>query len=154
MLEQSTTTLFLNQGYWSLDDAVYDVDPGDNWDFSFVGTGVYSDYVKVTSASILVDLVLGLYDQYGQYYEVDNDKNPADGNAEVVSLKDIPAGTYRATVFDKYNGYYLGLNNTFAPYALEINATHIPADSWEGFLGNNTIITATAVNSGGAIPSI
>lgn len=149
ILEQSTTNLGLWQGYGYLNDFINYGDPGDNWDFSIILTGVTSDYIQVSSSSNLVDLVLRLYVLNGNFIEANYDKNPADGNFEAISLANLPAGNYRATVFDSYNGYYLGYYNTYASYTLEINAPEIPRDRFES---NDTLTSATPVSSGLLLP--
>ena len=152
LLEQSTTNLGSRQGYGYLTDFIYYGDPSDNWNFSTVLPGGSGDYVRVSSSSTYVDLVLRLYNQNGAFIEADYDQNPTDGNLESISLANVPAGTYRATVFDYYSGNYLGSSNAY--YTLAINAPQIPKDRFEGASGNDTLPTATPVNSGASLAGI
>lgn len=153
-LEQSDNSLGLVEGNLSLNDSVSVNDYGDKWTFRISTTGGSSNYVSVTSNSVLTyDLVLQVTDQNGITITSDDFTD-----YEVVSLANAVAGTYTATVYDKYYGQYLGgywdyyYYGYYSPvwiannlsYTLTINAPRIPPDIYES---NNTWQTAKAINT-------
>jgi len=145
VLELSSTSLGIRQGYGFRNDSINYYDPTDYWQFSTLLTGGVDDYIRISSNSTLVDLVLRLYDSYGNIIT----ESDVAINSESVSLEDLPAGTYTAQVFDYNSAYYLGYYNTYASYTLEINAPEIPRDRFES---NETLTSATPVDSGFLLP--
>ena len=65
-VEQSNYNLGLVQGSLSWNDSLSDAEGYyDNWTFQIAATGGSNNYISVSSDSTSIDLVLKLYDQYG-----------------------------------------------------------------------------------------
>ncbi|PSF34929.1 hypothetical protein C7H19_18145 [Aphanothece hegewaldii CCALA 016] len=124
-VEQSNYSLGVVQGSLSWNDSVSYSDSYDNWTFQIAATGTSSNYISVTSNSTLVDFVLALYDQYGNFLTSSNQYNYS-YNYESLSLSGLSAGTYIAQVYDSYSGQYVYPSS--ASYTLSINAPQPLAD--------------------------
>lgn len=118
-IEQSNYNLGIVQGNRSWNDSVSSSDYGDNWTFQISATGGSSNSINVSSNSTSVDLILALYDQYGNFITSSNYYNYT-YNYESLSLSGLSAGTYRATVYDYFSGQYVYPYS--AAYTLTINA--------------------------------
>jgi hypothetical protein len=118
-IEQSTFNLGLIQGYKEFDDYVDFNDSGDIWIFSTASTGGQNDYIAIYSDFTNVDFVLEIRNSNNQFIRGSDDNDYRD-NYEEVSLANLPQGTYRAVIYNKF-----GTNIPYpfgADYTLEINA--------------------------------
>jgi subtilisin family serine protease len=124
-IEQSTFNLGLIQGYKEFDDYVDFNDSGDIWIFSTASTGGQNDYVAIYSDFTNVDFVLEIRNSNNQFIRGSDDNDYRD-NYEEVSLANLPQGTYRAVVYNKFGTnipYPFGAN-----YTLEIDAPQVLPD--------------------------
>ena len=121
-VEQSNYNLGLVQGSLSWNDSLSDAEGYyDNWTFQIAATGGSNNYISVSSDSTSIDLVLKLYDQYGNSLG-SSDDNGSSYNYESLSLSGLTAGTYTVQVYDFWFGSedlpFVG----GTPYNLTINA--------------------------------
>jgi hypothetical protein len=107
-VEQANYNLRLVEGDWIWDDSVSNFDYGDNWTFEISTLGETNNFVSVFSDDPNVDLILDLYDAFGNFLGQSNFNNSLN-NYEAISLENLPPGVYKATVYDGFQGYYLSM---------------------------------------------
>ncbi|MDD1437977.1 PPC domain-containing protein [Dolichospermum sp. ST_sed10] len=158
-IEQSSIGIGFVEGYRSWYDYFSYCASSDTWSFQIGATGTSSDYINVYNYSSLVDIVLTLGDEFGNY--ITSADTGFSGEGETLYLTGLAPGYYTAVVSDYYDGislydeYYGEYYDEYygeyydAAYELNINAPYyIPAgiipDSYES---NNEQSTATSLGS-------
>ncbi len=125
-VEESNYNLGVVEGSLSWNDSLSDAEGYyDNWTFQISATGGSTNYVSVSSDSTSIDLVLKLYDQYGNSLGSSDDYSSS-YNYESLSLSGLTAGIYTIQVYD----FSFGANDLplvgGTPYSLTIAAPDTP----------------------------